>query len=173
MPTQVTFGKGFEYACLITYYNKLKSLGTNVFINNNTTVKTVEYFFSQLDDDSQKRLLIAADVSVKTLINAEPNLSHGDENIELTILKDKSGADGDVRDIIFLKNQTGWEIDISCKHNHHALKHSRLSKTIDFGQKWFGIPVSQTYYDNISGRFLRIKRKKCINLFWTPFAKNY
>lgn len=39
------------------------------------------------------------------------------------------------------------------KHNHFAVKHSRLSPTIDFGAKWFGIPCSQVYWEAVQPIF--------------------
>jgi hypothetical protein len=33
-----------------------------------------------------------------------------------------------------------WEIGVSAKNNHNAVKHSRLSSDIDFG-KWLNIKV--------------------------------
>lgn len=53
---------------------------------------------------------------------------------------------GDVRDVLCIRTQNKWEVGFSCKHNHHAVKHSRLSGRIDFGKEWFGIPCSYTYF---------------------------
>ncbi|MBM7267638.1 HaeIII family restriction endonuclease [Streptococcus sp. 2018037] len=98
----------------------------------------------------------AAKASLNTILKAEPNLSNGQELVTLSILVDKSGGDGDVRDIVFIKGETDWEIGISCKHNHHALKHSRLSNDIDFGLKWLGLPVSNDYFEAIKPVFTRL-----------------
>lgn len=77
-------------------------------------------------------------------------------SLTLSILIDQKGAEGDVHDLVFLKNQTIWQIEISCKHNHQALKHSRLSQKIDFGKKWFGYPVSKEYFQSIKPIFDRL-----------------
>ena len=46
-----------------------------------------------------------------------------------------------------------WQIGISAKNNHRAVKHSRLSQRIDFGKKWLGVPCSQNYFDEIKPIF--------------------
>jgi len=58
-----------------------------------------------------------------------------------------------VRDILCIRRQNEWEIGLSCKHNHAAVKHSRLSRTIDFGELWFGIPCSESYFIEINPLF--------------------
>jgi len=35
------------------------------------------------------------------------------------------------------------------KNNHKAVKHSRLSSSIDFGEKWLGTKVSKEYFDSV------------------------
>ncbi len=44
-----------------------------------------------------------------------------------------------------------WEIGLSCKHNHDAVKHQRISPTIDFGDQWLGEALG-------SADFLELKR---------------
>lgn len=41
----------------------------------------------------------------------------------------------------------------SAKNNHRAVKHSRLSNDIDFGQKWLGFPCSIEYFQEIKPVF--------------------
>ena len=75
---------------------------------------------------------------------------------------DAKGIEGDVRDVLCMRKQNQWEIGLSCKHNHHAVKHSRLSSTIDFGAEWFGFPCSREYFDVVTSLFdeLRAMREK-------------
>jgi len=59
---------------------------------------------------------------------------------------------------------------LSCKHNHRAVKHSRLSATIDFGSDWFGIPASQEYFKTVTPIFdkLRtIREKSSATALWS------
>ena len=149
MAKQTVQGKGFEYACLQTFYKLLKEARMSVVIEETKPYLTAQEQFSKLDKKLQESMLQAAKASVRTIIKSEPNLSHGTETIRLMLLEDKKGGEGDVRDLVFLKGETGWEIGVSCKHNHHALKHSRLSKHIDFGEKWLGHPVSVDYFQAV------------------------
>jgi hypothetical protein len=63
------------------------------------------------------------------------------------------GKKGDVRDVLAIRLLQKWEIGVSAKNNHHAVKHSRLSSSIDFGEKWFGIKVSKNYFDKVTPIF--------------------
>lgn len=57
------------------------------------------------------------------------------------------GQHGDVRDILIqTSNET---VGISAKHRHDALKHSRLSGSIDFGLLWYEVPCSATYWQTV------------------------
>lgn len=51
-----------------------------------------------------------------------------------------------------------WEIGISAKNNHRAVKHSRLSNEIDFGEKWLGMPCCKEYFDEISHIFNQLSK---------------
>ena len=42
---------------------------------------------------------------------------------------------------------------MSAKNNHRAVKHSRLSNDINFGEKWLGFSCSNTYFDEIKPIF--------------------
>ena len=91
----------------------------------------------------------AAYAAVRVVKRLEPQLwnPNGNEPLYLSIQADSAGMRGDVRDVVCLRKQNGWEIGFSCKHNHHAVKHSRLSDTIDFGKEWVGVSCSKEYFD--------------------------
>lgn len=158
MAKQTVQGKGFEYACVQTFYDVLCETQMLVTITDSKPYQTAKEQFFKLAQDLQENMLRAAKASVKTIIKSEPNLSNGVEEISLALLEDKRGGDGDVRDLVFLKGETGWEIGVSCKHNHHALKYSRLSKHIDFGEKWLGHPVSKQYFEIVTPIFEGLER---------------
>ena len=99
-------------------------------------------------------MMAAASTGLKMIIPFEPHIWLGSEQHPLIIqVNTNAGRNGDVRDVLFLKhtNSEGqeWEIGTSCKWNHNALKHSRLSKEIDFGYEWLGYNCSQQYWDGI------------------------
>lgn len=103
----------------------------------------------------------AANAMTEKLAGLEPIMVENDsEIIVLKIQKDKEGEKGDVRDILIIRGESGWEIGLSVKHNHFAVKHSRLSPSIDFGAKWYGIPCSETYWNAVSPIFdyLRVRK---------------
>lgn len=79
-----------------------------------------------------------ASFAVNFLLDMEPRLSNGinDKDIlQLEIVSDREGQSGDVRDVLAIRSSQNWEIGISAKNNHRAVKHSRLSNNINFGEK--------------------------------------
>jgi hypothetical protein len=72
-------------------------------------------------------------------------------NLKLSQIKE--GQTGDVRDVLAIRSLQKWEIGISAKNNHRAVKHSRLSNDIDFGKKWLGLPCSIDYFKEIKPIF--------------------
>ena len=63
----------------------------------------------------------------------------------LEFQKDGQGVKCDVRDIVVKRKDIEWEVGLSIKHNHDAVKHSRLSHKLDFGKEWFEMPCSDEY----------------------------
>lgn len=92
-----------------------------------------------------------------------------DDNNELTIefQNDGHGVKGDVRDIVIKRKEQEWEFGLSIKHNHEAVKHSRLSHKLDFGSEWFGCPCSDEYWDNVKPIFDNLKKKKSEGIKWS------
>ena len=80
--------------------------------------------------------------------------------MELRIQSDTKGKEGDVRDILIVRHNIQWEIGLSLKHNHFAVKHSRLSQKLDFGAKWYGIPCSQKYWEDVRPVFTYLVQEK-------------
>lgn len=71
-------------------------------------------------------------------------LDDGDDELELKIQSDDKGKKGDVRDVLIIRQGIEGEIGLSVKHNYFAVKHSRLSENLDFGNKWYGVRLFQT-----------------------------
>jgi len=136
--TQTTNGKAFEYALLFEFYERLSTL-TNVSVIDNEPYQTTLKCFNSFGEKEQSQYSLNASFAVNFLIDIEPRLSNGvssDDVLELEILADKAGQSGDVRDVLAIRSLQKWEIGISAKNNHRAVKHSRLSKKLDFGTKW-------------------------------------
>ncbi len=149
--TQTQTGKAFEYAILKEFNAKLSGVA-NVAIISNNALKTAKDCFDKFGKQEQGRYLLTASFAVNFLIDIEPKLKHGinkKDILELEILTDHQGKLGDVRDVVAIRKLQEWEIGVSAKNNHKAIKHSRLSNKIDFGEKWLGIKCSKNYFDEI------------------------
>jgi hypothetical protein len=155
MANQTVNGKAFEYALLLEFYERLKSI-TSVSITENEPYQNAKGCFDSFIEDEQDTFRITASAAINFLIDIEPRLSNGiDKNdiLVLEIVSDQAGQTGDVRDVLIIRSLQKWEIGISAKNNHRAVKHSRLSLNIDFGEKWLGVPCSQNYFAEIKPIF--------------------
>lgn len=56
---------------------------------------------------------------------------------------------------------------MSIKHNHFAVKHSRLAKSLDFGAKWYNIPCSADYWVDIKPIFDYLGEQKALGKNWS------
>lgn len=155
---QTENGKAFEYACLLSLYNSL-SEHEDVVIEDSVQMRTARSLYEGLSKELQRTLSNASNAAARVIIRLEPQLSFPQNNIPLflSIQTDAQGIAGDVRDVLCIRRQNGWQIGLSCKHNHRAVKHSRLSGTIDFGYEWFGISCSKEYKKIIAPIFSELK----------------
>jgi len=157
-------GRAYEYVCLETLYSEIKKY-RNTSLNKEQGFEAAKRAWESIPSTTQKNLLKSARSFVSTIFDLEPRLLDGNDNLELLIQVDAHGEEGDVRDILVIRSQIQWEIGFSIKHNNFAVKHSRLSPSIDFGEKWFGYPCSSKYHDDIKSIFkitdeaMRNKRK--------------
>ncbi len=135
---------------------------------DNDIYKTAKRCYDSFTKTEKGIYDLNASFAVNFIINLEPRLSNGitkEDFLLLEIVSDKQGQSGDVRDVLAIRALQKWEIGISAKNNHRAVKHSRLSNDIDFGLKWLGVPCSSNYFDEIRPIFdelaqLRTKSKK-------------
>ena len=151
MATQTINGKAFEYALLLEFYERLRGT-TSVTITENEPYQNAKGFFDSFIKDEQATFRITASAAINFLIDIEPKLSNGinkKDILTLEIVSDKAGQTGDVRDVLIIRSIQKWEIGISAKNNHRAVKHSRLSLNLDFGMKWLGVSCSQNYFSEI------------------------
>jgi len=155
MASQTINGKAFEYALLFEFYERLKTI-TSVSITKNEPFQNAKGCFDSFIEDEQDTFRITASAAINFLIDIEPRLSNGiskEDILVLEIVSDQAGQTGDVRDVLIIRSLQKWEIGISAKNNHRAVKHSRLSLNIDFGEKWLGVPCSQNYFDEVKPIF--------------------
>jgi hypothetical protein len=157
---QMTAGKSFEYALLIQFEERLKNR-TNVEVIKNSAFTVAKSCFNSISESKKSEVLLSASFAVNFLLDIEPRLSNDigeDDVLQLEILTDCHGKSGDVRDVLAIRALQKWEIGVSAKNNHKAVKHSRLSSNIDFGDKWLGIKASKRYFDRIKPIFQNLKK---------------
>ncbi|WP_024750429.1 HaeIII family restriction endonuclease [Helicobacter pylori] len=163
-------GRAYEYAWCLALEQKLSVL-KKVIVDKQNGFNACYRAYESLEKSLQERYLESAKQGVLLLLDCEPLLSEvigsSQNEITLSLQKDKLGEIGDVRDILIYFDK--FCIGLSIKHNHDALKHSRLSKDLDFGGKWLGVRVSQNYKDTIKPLFERLENAKKEGMLWRDF----
>lgn len=166
---QVRNGKAFEYALLKVYAEQLHSLGIQTIVENNSSFQVARDFFDQFTEKEQSRFREAASQTFDTIVRLEPGLTSPKDTSDSLLIflnNDGEGEGGDVRDVVLRRQSSSWEIGFSAKNNNDAVKHSRLSSVLDFGESWLGIPCSQTYWDEIAPIFSYLEEGKNQHLSW-------
>lgn len=163
-------GRAYEYAWINALYNTLSAIQKTRIVNN-SSLNANKRAWNMMHTDMQKLFEISANSAVNTILELEPRLSEDDGNeLVLELQKDDAGIQGDVRDLIIRRNNIAWEIGLSIKHNHEAVKHSRLSHKLDFGKEWFGIPCSANYWADVTPIFDRLKAEKAVGKKWSELT---
>ena len=153
---QTINGKAFEYAVLLEFQARLKPFVSVIEIIENEPYNTALNCFNSFIEAEQDKFRLIASFAINYLIDLEPRLSNQidmNDVLQLEIVADKAGESGDVRDVLALRSSQNWEIGISAKNNHRAVKHSRLSNDINFGQKWLGLSCTNAYFKQIKPIF--------------------
>lgn len=158
MANQTKSGKAFEYALVIALYNKINN-GQKVNIKKDDSYKNAKHFFESYNKEQQEKYRKASHSAVKHIATLEPRLENhvNDEEIIISIQSDQKGAKGDVRDVLMVRAKNSWELGFSAKNENSAVKHSRLSDKINFGQKWLGISCSEQYMNTVGIIFGKIR----------------
>ncbi|MCP3737469.1 HaeIII family restriction endonuclease [Helicobacter pylori] len=163
-------GRAYEYAWCLALEQKL-SVFKKVIVDKQNGFNACYRAYENLEKSLQERYLESAKQGVLLLLDCEPLLSEvigsSQNEITLSLQRDKLGEIGDIRDILIYFDR--FCIGLSIKHNHDAVKHSRLSKDLDFGKKWLGIRVSQNYKDTIKPLFERLENAKKEGMLWRDF----
>lgn len=163
-------GRAYEYAWCLALEQKL-SVFKKVIVDKQNGFNAANRAYESLEKSLQERYLESTKQGVLLLLDCEPLLSEviksSQNEITLSLQKDKLGEIGDIRDILIYFDR--FCIGLSIKHNHDAVKHSRLSKDLDFGEKWLGVGVSQNYKDTIKPLFERLENAKKEGMLWRDF----
>lgn len=162
-------GRAYEFAWINVLKQEL-SKNKNIIITYNSSYNANKEAWDSINTLLQKTFITSAKAAVKTIIELEPILEENDDTLlSLEFLKDDEGINGDVRDIRIEKKSIGWEIGLSIKHNHEAIKHSRLSHKLDFGNEWFGVPCSIEYWNDVRPIFNKLMEEKQRGRKWNEF----
>lgn len=152
MAVNVINGKAFEYACLNILCTRLKAEKKAASVVEDRAFDNALKAFNRILPDERDGLLKAAMTAEKLLVPLEPCFLGGSGSMSLRIAPDSAavGAGGDVRDVLCIRREDDWEIGISCKHNHEALRHPRITEGKDFGTDWIGMRCSRQFMEEIS-----------------------
>lgn len=140
----------------------MKARGLNVHIERDSSFLVDKAFYDEFSTEEQVKFSSAAKATIDTILKIEPGLTSQkdiNDRLYIRLAKDSEGQSGDVRDIIFTRPSANWEMGFSAKNNNEAVKHSRLSETLDFGKEWVGVPCSQYYWNDIAPIFQYIDKK--------------
>ena len=157
---QVKNGKAFEYALAYHYYACLYALGKNVELVENSAIDVARRFYNSFVDSKRTEFDIAAKQTIETMLKIEPGLmaqKNSSDKLFISLQNDAEGAVGDVRDVVFRRITPSWEIGFSAKNNNDAVKHSRLSRILDFGNEWLRCPCSSQYWEDIRPIFAYLR----------------
>lgn len=160
-------GRAYEYAWMTALFETLDPIRKTGIVCN-SSYDANERAWNAVSQEKKDLFTVSAKAAVNAAIELEPLMEENDgDMLSLEFQKDEAGEAGDVRDIVIRRDDIEWEVGLSIKHNHSAVKHSRLSDTIDFGNKWFGIKCSQSYWNDVAPIFEMLTREKRLGTKWS------
>ncbi|MBR4498816.1 MAG: HaeIII family restriction endonuclease [Bacteroidales bacterium] len=165
-------GKAYEYACVVAL-DKIVSKYRKITIENNESLKIAKDRFGQITSKEQKEMLLSAHAGISSILQMEPRIiEDGKDSLSVSLQPDNVAKQfGDIRDILIIRRSIKWKIGVSVKHNHSALKHSRLSIKLDFGKEWTNTPCSKKYFNEIKPIFEQLTELKSKGKKWSQIAK--
>lgn len=153
-------GRAFEYICIRCLKEEISKVRP-VRIVDNSNYQQDKAVWEGLDLPQREVLTKEALAAIPTIMDLEPMIEECEGDVlTLQLQSDREGIVGDVRDILLMRSEAEWVIGISVKHNHYAVKHSRLSSVLDFGKSWYGRPCSQEYWSDIEPIFRPLIEKR-------------
>lgn len=159
-------GRAYEYSYLVALFEEISKI-RKARIEKNSSYYSAERAWNTLNELEKMMYKNSALTGVYALFDFEPLiLEYENDELELKIQADDNGEGGDVRDILIIRKNIKWEIGLSVKHNHFAVKHSRLSKNIDFGKKWYGVECTETYWSDVKPIFDYLEDEKNKGTQW-------
>lgn len=165
MANQTKNGKAVEYAFLKSLESRLEA-GNDISIVASNQLNTASEAYFSFDTEKREEMNLAANAGVDVILGLEPKLHKGANPLMLTIQQDATGQVGDVRDVLAIRTADNWEIGVSCKNNHTALKHSRISAKINIGESWFGYQSTEDYFNEITPIFEELSDLRRQEVLW-------
>ena len=157
---QVENGKAFEFSIAKHFAEKL-----NVPLQQNSSLKVASSCYIKLHDNMRHWIDRAADESTTFLLCHDKQFEKAES---VYLQEDRMGVQGDVRDILLQIPKLN--LGISAKHNHKAVKHSRLSNSIDFGKEWTTYSCNSSYFKAIQPVFADLTKMKEQGMFFRDIA---
>lgn len=158
-------GKAFENAFMQVMMNKIIAAGGHAELVENNATHTAKKFYDEHDPSIQEDYKNRAQFGVDLILSREAHiLEYGAKNHLYLQSDDKARDSADVRDLIIESSGKSGEkvVGVSLKINNDAARHPRLSPRIDFGDKWYGVPVSAEYKKETGPIFDLLKKNKGI-----------
>ena len=103
-------------------------------IELDNTALNAKKAFEAASPQGQQHFVRSASVAVKHILELQQIPLGVYEPLKVWMPPDSAGQKGDVRDVILICKD--YAFGISCKNNHEAYKHSRLSGRLDWVKKW-------------------------------------
>lgn len=151
MAKQVKNGKAFEYACALATSELCESI-----IEDSAPLRTAKKEFEELPPENKENDIKAAKTALKIIKGLEPQIEHGSGILHISLASDALGQAGDVRDVMLLRKDN-WQTGFSCKHNHEAVKHYRVTTDADFSYNWIGIHCGYDFLNKMSPVYKQLK----------------
>ena len=163
-------GRAYEYAWITALFEMLDPIRKTGIVCN-SSLDANKRAWNAVSQDKRDLFTISANAAVDAVLELEPRMEEDNgDTLLLEFQKDEAGESGDVRDIVIRRDTIEWEVGLSIKHNHAAVKHSRLSHMLDFGSEWYGIPCSNQYWNDIKPIFDMLNHEKARRTNWSDLA---
>ena len=160
-------GRAYEYAWINALFRTLDPIRKTGIVYN-SSLDANERAWNAVSQDKRNLFTISANAAVDAILELEPRMEENNgDTLLLEFQKDEAGETGDVRDIVIRRDDIEWEVGLSIKHNHSAVKHSRLSHALDFGNEWYSIPCSNQYWNDIAPIFQMLNHEKSRKTAWS------
>lgn len=156
---QYDMGRAFEYGIAIQMVNLIPAK-----LIENSSLQIATECFNKMSEIEKYKIKLASSEAVQFLIKKDRIFDLN--NLLIEIQTDQTGRSGDVRDILIKSFSPEMEIGVSAKNRHYAVKHSRLSESINFGRDWFGMDCSKEYFDKIQPIFTELRHLKTKAIKW-------